>query len=448
MNTLSSGGLKTLQSWFSDKFTYEYIEGTARKTGFLQRKRKLDPVYLVYVLIFGISCHQLPSVEELHRRYVDFNDSPSNLKPIRNQSFRKWMNMRLVEFLRVLLDHYIEQMAVQSPARLKGTVQSFKDILIQDSSIIRISKKLYELHPAARSRNNSAGLKIHAVYSAISHSVTSTTITSERVHDSKMLNIGPEIKDSLLLNDLGYYSLQSFAKIQEHGGFFVSRVKSNAIPEVCSIISAPSDFISMVDIYCFTRIKLGDFLEKISKNGVYDLKCSFFIRKEKKIEHFQEFRVICYWNSLSKKWQLYMTNLPYEEFSSEDIYEIYRYRWVVELIFKELKMDYDLGKMLLGNVPLAYIHIYSIMLRFIISRDLYCWIISSTDSNLKYKYTPLLWSKIFAEKGLEFLSILNQQYFGICLVERRWHKLERSLRQLAQNRQNRELISLKFSSFQ
>jgi hypothetical protein len=54
--------------------------------------------------------------------------------------------------------------------------------------------------------------------------------------------------------------------------------------------------------------------------------------------------------------------------------------------------------MLLGNVPLAYIHIYSIMLRFIISRDLYCWIISSTDSNLKDKYTPLLWSKIFAEK--------------------------------------------------
>lgn len=88
------------------------------------------------------------------------------------------------------------------------------------------------------------------------------------------------------------------------------------------------------------------------------------------------------------------------------------------------------------------------MLRFIISRDLYCWIISSTDSNLKDKYTPLLWSKIFAEKGLEFLSILNQQYFGICFVERRWHKLERSLRQLAQNRQNRELISLKFSSFQ
>lgn len=95
------------------------------------------------------------------------------------------------------MDHYIDQMVHQSPTHLKGIVEDFKDILIQDSSIIRISKKLYNLHPAARSRDDSAGLKIHAIYSTVSHSLKNAIITTERVHDSKMLKIGPEIKNIL-----------------------------------------------------------------------------------------------------------------------------------------------------------------------------------------------------------------------------------------------------------
>jgi IS4 transposase len=53
------------------------------------------------------------------------------------------------------------------------------------------------------------------------------------------------------------------------------------------------------------------------------------------------------------------------------IYDLYRFRWVIELIFKDLKGDYKLGKMFLRNEPMAFIHIYSMLLRFIISRDLF-----------------------------------------------------------------------------
>lgn len=428
------------------------MERKSRETGFLRRKRKLDPVYLVLVLIFGISNHQLPTMEETYRRYVDFDDSPHNQKTIRNQSFRNRFNNRLVDFLKELLEHYIDQMCEQSPARLKGIVQSFKDILIQDSSIIRLSKKLYELHPAARSRDNSAGLKIHAVYSTVYHSIQSVVITTERTHDGKQLQIGPEVQNTLLINDLGYYSLKTFSKIHNFGGFFISRVKSNAIPEVNSILSVPSDFSSIVDISLFKNIKLGDFLKKVPRKGVYDLTCSFLagheIKNKTKMPIIHEFRVICFWNPIAKKWQLYMTNLASDCFSPDDIYELYRYRWVIELIFKELKGDYHLGKLLLGNVPLAYIHIYSMLLRFIISRDLFCWIVSSTQNDSQNKYTPLLWSKVFAEKALEFLSILNQQLFGTSNVNERWDKLERSLRHLAQNRHQHEVLALNYSQIQ
>ncbi len=37
----------------------------------------------------------------------------------------------------------------------------------------------------------------------------------QMVHDFKMLKIGSEIKNILLVNDLEYYSLKTFLKIQE-----------------------------------------------------------------------------------------------------------------------------------------------------------------------------------------------------------------------------------------
>ena len=121
---------------------------------------------------------------------------------------------------------------------------------------------------------------------------------------------------------------------------------------------------------------------------------------------------------------------------------------MIELIFKELKGDYDLGKMLLGNEPMAFIHIYSMLLRFIISRDLFTWIVSSTHKNDKGKYTPMLWSKVFSEKGLEFLSILNQNLFGTGNIKKRWDKLERSLRHLGKSRNKNEDLTMKFSEIQ
>ncbi|OQB58624.1 MAG: Transposase DDE domain protein [Bacteroidetes bacterium ADurb.Bin145] len=272
------------------------------------------------------------------------------------------------------------------------------------------------------------------------------------MHDSKMLKIGPEVENNLLINDLGYFSLKTFSKIQEFGGFFVSRVKSNTVFKIVSINSGPPEITSIVDHNCLKNINKDDFLDRMPKKGVFDLTCSFHIGDERinkvKTPIFQDFRVICAWNPLAKKWQLYITNLSSEIFSADDIHELYRFRWVIELIFKELKGDYDLGKMLLGNEPMAFVHIYSMLLRFIISRDLFCWIVSSTRKNEKSKYTPLLWSKVFAEKALEFLSILNQNLFGTGNVKKRWDKLERSLRHLGKSRNKNEVLTLKFSEIQ
>jgi IS4 transposase len=58
---------------------------------------------------------------------------------------------------------------------------------------------------------------------------------AERTNDLKTLRIGPWIKDRILLIDLGFYKYQVFTRIKENGGYFVSRLKSNANPLILEV---------------------------------------------------------------------------------------------------------------------------------------------------------------------------------------------------------------------
>jgi hypothetical protein len=87
MNTPSSGGLNNLNAWVLKKLDSGFIERKARETEFLIRKRKFDLYYLVLILLFGISNHLKPTMEKIHRCYIDFDDNPKILKSIRNQSY-------------------------------------------------------------------------------------------------------------------------------------------------------------------------------------------------------------------------------------------------------------------------------------------------------------------------------------------------------------------------
>jgi IS4 transposase len=439
-----------LEAWQDKLLPYNFLLEKARETKFVKRFRKLDPVYLIYVLIFGSSSHIRPTFEEIYRRYVDFDDNPKFSDSMTIQSFKKRFDQNMVNFLSSLLDHYINQMISDCPARLKSHAKRFKDILIQDSSIIRLSQKLVSEFPAARSRDNAAGLKIHAVYSARAHSVTTIEITGERTHDSRMIRIGSDIKNVLLINDLGYYSLKTFILIKNYGGFFVSRLKTNAKPRVLSVVAGQVSKTMKQSILDNTCPYLSDFLEQAPKIGIYDLECSFEIQKEKKRSNkpsvMEKFRVICFWNEKTVRWHTYVTNLSAEQFAPDEIYQLYKYRWVIELLFKELKGDYDLGELLLGNSAMAYIHIYSMLIRMIVSRNLYTWILSTVEPDTREKYGPLLWSKVFAEKCHEFLSILHQHLFGKSDVRERWAKLEWSLRHLAKSRHKHPRLSQAYTT--
>jgi len=441
----SKNGENCLSMWQANLFSADIVMEKARNSGFVKRLRKLNPAYLLYIFVFGTSSHTNPTLEEVYRRYINFDDTLDQKNKIKIQSFTNRFNESMSKFLREMLDYYIDTTCLDCSARLKGSLQDLKDILIQDSSIIRVSAKLKEVCPALRSNGSAAGFKIHAVYSAISHSLKSIEISGERVHDSKMLKIGPEVDGVLFIFDLGYYSNSVFAKINHYGGFFVSRLKKNATPKVTKILSGSSKVKKQFK----KGMLLNEFLKKCPKTDKIDILCSFKTRfnpeggKIKTI--FMDYRVVCFWNEKASIWHTYATNLPKKAYSTDEIYQLYRYRWIIELLFKELKSDYDLGNLHLAEQHLAFAHIYSILIRLVISRNLYKLCVHEVEEEDRYRYGPQLWSKVFAEISHEFLSILRQDIFGNGDVIERWEKLESSLRHLPKSRhKNYQRLSLQF----
>ena len=70
------------------------------------------------------------------------------------------------------------------------------------------------------------------VLSVIGKGKHTLKVTDGRYNDGKAFVIGSWIKGKLALFDLGYYDYRNFKSIDSEGGFFISRLKTNANPIV------------------------------------------------------------------------------------------------------------------------------------------------------------------------------------------------------------------------
>ena len=78
-------------------------------------------------------------------------------------------------------------------------------------------------------------MKVSVLVSAIANGPKTVALYPEKTAEIKTLKIGSWIKDRILLVDLGFYKTQLFARVEENGGYFVSRIKKNMDPVIVSI---------------------------------------------------------------------------------------------------------------------------------------------------------------------------------------------------------------------
>ncbi|MFB6152820.1 MAG: IS4 family transposase, partial [Halodesulfurarchaeum sp.] len=204
-------------------FPPDCLDRQARRHNVIERDRKLDITALVWALVLGFAIGDNRSIEELRRTYVRFADH--HLVP---SSFHDRLTEALVTFLLELVEHAIAE--TPTPHTMTEHLDGIRELVIADATIFQVHDLLADTYPATH--EDRAGAKLHVVHNVTGEVIEWLDLADERSHDSDFFRNGSWLTGRLLLIDLAYFKYHRFARIDENDGFFVSRLKRSANPEI------------------------------------------------------------------------------------------------------------------------------------------------------------------------------------------------------------------------
>ena len=368
----------------------EKIEQFARETGFARRERKVNPIAFLWVLVLGFGVELHRHLQEFKEGYVQRTDLPASYP-----GFYLRFTPELSKFLKRCLEYALAELAHDSGRELDPKLAAFEDIVIKDSSVVRLHASLATKWPATHSRKVAAGVKVDTLVSARANGSKSLELVGERTADIKPLKVGAWVKNHILLFDLGYYAHRLFAKIAERGGFFVSRLKESADPLFVRSLTVHRG--RAIDLEgkrlseVLPRLQRGVLdaeVELAFKRRVYNGRCSS--------DTFR-CRLVTVWNEEARKYHLYLTNIGPEMLSAEEAASLYSMRWEVELCFRELKSQYALDKFRTPNPDIIDALIWSALLTLTAARRLHTLIRQRSAPELRARYTQLRFAITSAE---------------------------------------------------
>jgi IS4 transposase len=406
---MSTDSKSSLENPLRRMFPEEWLRKTARETGLIKRERKIDPTIIFWVLTLSFGVRLQRTLASLKRQY----EKEANTT-LSDSSWYYRFTPELVEFLHLCVIHGIEELAKEPGRNLSKKLESFKDVLIQDSTIVRLHSSLSEQFPAARTRKVAAGVKIGILVSAIANGPKTVALYPEKTAEIKTLKLGPWIRDRILLVDLGFYKTQLFARVTKNGGYFVSRIKKNMNPLIVSI----EEGVPKSKREGFIGKTVNEFIEQLSGKDVdVIVKIAFkrraYKRKQKNDE--MKVRLVAVYNEDEEKYHIYITNIQRDVLNVKDIAKLYGARWDIELLFKELKSKYALDVLETKNVQVIEALIWTAMLTLIVSRRIHNLVRnSSLNPEKMVRYTQLRWSTIFAENASDLLTVILKD----CGIER------------------------------
>jgi hypothetical protein len=203
------------------------------------------------------------------------------------------------------------------------------------------------VYPANGGNASEAGLHVQFEFDLLSGKVCDLQITDAHSQDnanakSTACRVEP---GSLLIRDLGYFSLEAFGQIAARGGYFISRLKPN-IKLYCLQTAKSLDLPSIsrrMKRYGLQRLEvdvcLGDtykvpvrlFAEKVDKavaeKRVREARAAASRKGRTLTDKYKEYAAL----------NLFVSNVPGEWLLAKHVRTLYRLRWQIELRFKVWK---------------------------------------------------------------------------------------------------------------
>lgn len=275
---------------------------------------------------------------------------------VHKSSLHERLGPRTLSFVEAVLSRTMELRMKHSGAKQgvreenNALLSHFGNVLLCDSTCSKLPSNLAEYFPSSHSHGEAAAtLRVQTIYSYRYEQFECFKIGSFRNNDQSESSLILDVArvGDLVLRDLGYFVLENFRKLSNRGIFFISKFR----PSTNLYDARTGEKIDLlVQLNHKKRLDLPVLIgatEKIPVRLVAEKLPEEVARKKrqkarddrnKKTNHSEE-----YYELLG--WVVFITNVGEQILTPQQVAQVYRIRWFIEIVFKAWKSHFNFTKM-------------------------------------------------------------------------------------------------------
>lgn len=331
------------------------IDRIARSCGFLRRKREVTPMLLVVACISALGTATISWLADIQRTFNRLTGKAVRYKPFHNQLSKPSFPKLFQALVQEALNHLVLPTLQALPDH---KLSMFRDIIAHDGSSFALKDSLARTYPGRFTKVSPAAVELHVTMSLKDDAVRCVVLAPDKEAEREFAPEPQEVAGCLLLEDRGYESRKTLKAIDDAGGFFIIRGNMSIRPTIVQARDPEGVRIRHLE---GKRLEL-----RILPQHNVDLQI-----KWGKGKNLYSGRIVCLYRRgrRNKKRFVYLhTNLKSADFSLQEVGQLYRLRWQIELVFRDWKSHANLHSFDTSKATIAEGLIWASLLAAIVKR--------------------------------------------------------------------------------
>jgi hypothetical protein len=330
---------------FVRTFVAEPFRQLARQSGWLKRQGKIDSFEFLTSLVFG----QLSA-----KRQTLSSQSQSLAEAVSRQAIDQRYGPAAVDYFKASFTHILAQTLDWSPTHPQAELlrAHFTGLQLLDSTCFDCPESLKDIFPSCGGDGSAANVKVLLRYELISGRLEPLRVLEGKRSDQGQALQAAErlLAGELQLQDKGFYDAKAWQAAQQRGAYLLTPLPHSATiwvpPDAPQAKEQLLDLAAVLGASTENRLEWPRLFLGTRGHRTVALRLVAFRRSEESASrHRQGLRESMRTQGRTPTakalelagWVLLLTNAPTDKLPSAMMSYLYRVRWQVELIFRQIK---------------------------------------------------------------------------------------------------------------
>lgn len=356
-------------------FTAEELNQLAYETGFIQRKGKIDGHIFFDLIVFNSEDLKSQSLNDLSAKLKDRHKIE-----ITKQSLHERFTINALFFLKEALEKMLQKQINVNSVLPAGSC-CFNRILIKDSTCFQIDEGLADYYPGSGGSGSKASIRIQFEYDLLAGNINDLSVNAFNNQDAtnSLATIDLTREGDLIIRDLAYMNINVLKAAELKKVLFLCRVSpSTHIYEIIDDKFVNIDFIKLQKLMKEQGINIIEKEVYLGAEEKFKTRLIIYLMPEE--EYSKRIRKAEANNKKKGRGQLsmefkarsafnlFITNASEKLIPAHKVWNFYRLRWQIELIFKIWKSICNIEKVKKVKKCRLECYIYSRLILIVL-----CW---------------------------------------------------------------------------